>query len=251
MTVNIKINNFEGPFDLLLHLIMKNKMEVYDIQIYEITNQYLEYLREMETMDLEITSEFIVIAATLIELKSISLLPKLKVEEDLESEELDPKLQLIFRLIEYKKYKTAAEFLRFKEKATGLSYSKKPEIIEEKEWTNNYTNLFKNVTMLTLYNIFNELMNNFNNKQNTENIIEQKVFMDRFKLEDKIDYIKEILIINYRVYFSSLIKDCSSRMEAVVTFLALLELIKQRSIKILQENNFMEIFMERIDENEI
>ena len=251
MAINIKINNFEGPFNLLLHLIMKNKMEIYDIKIFEITEQYLEYLREMETMDLDITSEFIVIAATLIELKSRLLLPKIKNEEDLESEENDPKLQLINRLLEYKKYKIAADFLCSQAEVTEVTFSKKPEVIEEKEWTYNNTNLFKNTTMLDLFNIYNELINNFNNKKNTDNIIEKKILLDLFKLEDKIDYIKERLVINYRMHFSSLIKSCSSRMEAVVTFLALLELIKQRSIKIIQENNFMEIYIERIDKDEI
>jgi len=251
MAVNIKIDNFEGPFDLLLHLIMKNKMEIYDIQIYDITNQYLEFLNEMETMDLEITSEFIVIAATLIELKSTLLLPKIKVEEEVDSEENDPKLQLVYKLLEYKKYKTVAEFLHLKEENSGLTFSKKPEIIEDKEWTNINDNLFRNTSILTLFNMFNELMNNFNKKINSDNIIEKEVPLDLFKLEDKIQYIKKILNINYRMHFSSLIKNCSSRIETVVTFLALLELIKQKSIKINQENNFMEIYMERIDKNEI
>lgn len=252
MAINIKINNFEGPFDLLLHLIIKNKMEIYDIQIYEITNQYLEYLKEMQTMDLELTSEFIVIAATLIELKSTLLLPKVKKDEDFENEQNDPKLQLVYKLIEYKKYKTAADYLRLKEKATGLIFSKKPEIIEDKEWTTiNNNNLFKNTTMLNLFNIFNELMKNFKDKTNTSNIIEKKVLLDLFKVEDKMGYIKDILVVNNKIYFSCIIGKCSSRIEVVVTFLALLELMKQKSIKIIQESNFMEIYIERIDENDI
>ena len=252
MAINIKINNFEGPFDLLLHLIMKNKMEIYDIQIFDITNQYLKYLKDMETIDLEITSEFIVIAATLIELKSTLLLPKVKIEEDFINEKNDPKLQLIYKLIEYKKYKAVADYMRLKEQATGLVFSKKPEIIEDKDWTKiNNNNLFKNTSMLNLYSIFNKLMKNYNNKTNTSNIIEKKVLLDLFKVEDKMDYIKEILVENYKMHFSSIIEKCSSRIEVVVTFLALLELMKQKSIKIIQESNFMEIYIERIDENDI
>ncbi|GAE02350.1 segregation and condensation protein A [Clostridium botulinum B str. Osaka05] len=108
MPLNIKIHNFDGPFDLLLHLIKKNKMEIYDVSIYEITNQYLQYLNRMEELDLEITSEFIVMAATLIEIKSKYLLPK--VEEEKEEEENDPQKELLDKLLEYKKFKAAAEF---------------------------------------------------------------------------------------------------------------------------------------------
>lgn len=105
----IKVADFEGPFDLLLHLIRKNKMDIYNIEIYKITNQYLRYLDEMKEMDLEITSEFIVIAATLIEIKSKSLLPKVKVEDENE-EDIENKLKL--RLIEYKQIKAVLVSLK-------------------------------------------------------------------------------------------------------------------------------------------
>ena len=108
--LKIKIADFEGPFDLLLHLIKKNKMDIYNIEIYKITNQYLESLNEMKEMDLEITSEFVVIAATLIEIKSKKLLPKVKVEEE-ESEE-DIEKRLMEKLIEYKKFKAVSEFFK-------------------------------------------------------------------------------------------------------------------------------------------
>jgi segregation and condensation protein A len=133
MALSIKIENFEGPFDLLLHLIKKSKMSIYDIKLNEITKQYLEYLRDMKEMDLEITSEFIVIASTLLEIKSRELLPKPPKEEEEELDENDIKRQLIGKLIEYKKFKIAASFFREREINTGITFSKKPEIIEDKK----------------------------------------------------------------------------------------------------------------------
>ena len=108
----IKVADFEGPFDLLLHLIKKNKMDIYNVEIYKVTNQYLEYLNTRKVMDLEITSEFIVVAATLIEIKSKNLLPKVKVEEE-ENEE-DIEIKLMERLIEYKRFKAVSEFFNDK-----------------------------------------------------------------------------------------------------------------------------------------
>ncbi len=130
MPLSIKVTNFEGPFDLLLHLIKKNEMNIYDINIVEITNQYLEYLKSMKEMDLEVTSEFIVIAATLIEIKSKYLLPKVK-EENNPDEEIDVEQELLNKLIEYRKYKVIAENLKMMEQGAGIMISKKPEIIEE------------------------------------------------------------------------------------------------------------------------
>ncbi|NOV88853.1 chromatin segregation and condensation protein Rec8/ScpA/Scc1 (kleisin family) [Clostridium acetobutylicum] len=124
MTLNINIDNFQGPFDLLLHLIRKNKMDIYDIKIFDITNQYIQYLNEMKEMDLEITSEFIVMAATLIEIKSKYLLPKTKEEEE-EKEESDPTKELVSKLVEYKKFKLAADFLKNRELDYGEVFSKK------------------------------------------------------------------------------------------------------------------------------
>ena len=125
----IKVADFEGPFDLLLHLIKKNKMDIYNVEIYKVTNQYLEYLNTRKVMDLEITSEFIVVAATLIEIKSKNLLPKVKVEEE-ENEE-DIEIKLMERLIEYKRFKAVSEFFNDKYVSSGKVFSKKPEVIEE------------------------------------------------------------------------------------------------------------------------
>jgi segregation and condensation protein A len=251
MSLNIKIENFEGPFDLLLHLIKKNKMEIYDIKIYDITSQYLEYIKAMEEMDLEITSEFIVIAATLIEIKSKMLLPKPKIDESaLDKDEHDPRKELINKLVEYKKFKEGAKFFRNREQGTGRMFSKKPEIIEEKKKTLDPENFLRGITMLQLFEVYNELINIYKNKINTNSIINREIPLDKFKIEDKINYLKEVIASDEKVLFSNIVKHCSVKIEVVVTFLALLELIKLRFVRVVQENNFKEIYVERINDNE-
>jgi len=246
MPLSIKVTNFEGPFDLLLHLIKKNEMDIYDINIYEITNQYLEYLKTMSEMDLEVTSEFIVIAATLIQIKSKRLLPKNK-EEISKEEENDVEAELLNKLIEYRKYKLIAENLKMLEQGAGIMFSKKPEIIEEDNKNTKEIDFLKNVTMLDLYNLYNNLMQQYINKMNIDNIINKKILVDEYKIEDKMEELKKALDLFGQVYFSKLIIGYSSKIEVIVTFLALLELIKIRSVKVIQESTFKDIYLERVN----
>jgi len=245
MQLNVKTLNFEGPFDLLLHLIKINEMDIYDIKIYEITTQYINYLNELKEMDLEITSEFIVIAATLIEIKSKMLLPKDK-KEELEEEEEDPRKQLVEKLLQYKKFKVVSQFLR--EHEIGLMFSKKPEIIPDPDI--NFKEMFKDITLIQLLSLYNELMDRFRNKMNTENIMEKLIPFDVFKIEDKMVSLREILLHIEKSSFKTITKDYSSKIEIVVTFLAMLELIKLREIKVTQYENFKEIYLERIIQDE-
>lgn len=252
MSLNIKMDNFEGPFDLLLHLIKKNKMDIYDIKIHYITNQYLDYIHTMNEMDLEVTSEFIVIAATLIEIKSKTLLPKANNDEvAADLEEKDVEKELLDKLVQYKKFKLAAKFLSERQVQTGKMYSKKPEIIEEsKKKDVDPLNFLKNVTIIELFEIYNKLMNNYKEKMNTNNIIDKEIPADKFKIEDKILYIVKNLKAEQRTCFSDITKNCSSKIETIVTFLALLELIKLKYILVTQENNFKEIYVKRVDNSE-
>lgn len=247
MAINIKIDNFEGPFDLLLHLIKKNQMDIYDIKIYDITSQYIEHINSMKEFDLEIASEFIVTAANLLEIKSRLLLPKSKNEDD----EEDPRLELVSKLIQYKKYKQVADFLKNRETDAGIVYTKKPEIIDDSKLQNgSMEDLFKGITMLELYKIYDKLINDYVNKMNTESVISKEIYVDKFKIEDKMDELIKYLQTKDRMYFSNIKKRCESKMEIIVTFLALLELIKLKDVKIVQQSNFREIFIERILRNE-
>lgn len=242
--LNFKINNFQGPFDLLLHLIQKNEMEIYEINISEITGQYLAYLDEMKELDLEITSEFIVIAATLIEIKSRELLPKIVKQEE---EKEDPGELLKKRLMEYKKIKAAAEYLKSIKQYSGMVFTKKPEVIEDRKGKKDF---LINITMLDLYNLYISLLENYNNKQNKDDLISDKIAADLYKIEDKVKYIKAYTAHNKVVDFHGLMDNCSCKLEIVVTFLALLELIKQREIVVTQESNFNKIYIERIAAHE-
>lgn len=246
MPLNIKIENFEGPFDLLLHLIKKNQMDIYDIRIYDITTQYITYLNQMKEMDLEITSEFIVIAATLLEIKSKMLLPRNDKEDEMEEE--DPRKELVSKLLEYKKFKLVANFLKEKEDSVGIMFSKKPEIIEDKRIDNN--DILKDITILELFNIYNNLINVHRAKMNTDNIIDKEIPLDKFKIEDKMIELSSKLDKGEKIVFSEVIYKCESKMEMVVTFLALLELIKLRVVSAVQEGAFKEIYVEGVESYE-
>lgn len=242
----IKINDFEGPFDLLLHLIKKNQMSIYNVKIFEITNQYLKYLNDMKEMDLDITSEFIVIAATLIEIKSRYLLPKPKKEE--ENEE-DHEKNLIEKLIEYKKIKGVSVFFKERYISAGEVFAKKPEIIEDKREVVIAKDLLKDIHLIELYNIYNNLLEIYNNKQNRNNVIQKKIYVDQYKIEDKLEYIMDKLKNENVNSFSEFIEKCECKLECVVTFLALLEMIKQRMVKVYQSDNFSKILIERRTED--
>ncbi|MEQ8153389.1 MAG: segregation/condensation protein A [Clostridiaceae bacterium] len=247
--IKVKIADFEGPFDLLLHLIRKNKMSINDIKIFEITNQYLDYLQSMKELDLEITSEFIVIAATLLEIKSKTLLPKVK--DDSEEQE-DPKLTLVEKLVQYRKFKEAANYLREKSLYTGIVFSKKPEIIPEKKSDVSNEDLLKNITMLHLYKLYNELMERFKNKSNnfnTENMA-KTVLADKYRMEDKMMDLRNCIKPGKTYSFNDIISLAECKMETVVLFLALLELIKEKELNVYQEGNFSEILIKRRTDDE-
>ena len=240
----IKVADFEGPFDLLLHLIKKNKMDIYNVEIYKVTNQYLEYLNTRKVMDLEITSEFIVVAATLIEIKSKNLLPKVKVEEEENEEDIEKRL--MERLIEYKRFKAVSEFFNDKYVSSGEVFSKKPEVIEEiKPEKVDNDDIFKNITLLDLYNIYNKILENYREKQNKVNVVQKKIYVDKYKVEDKMEELLKKFNSVEVIEFNNLMKESSCKLETVVIFLALLELIKIRTIQVFQDENFSNILIKR------
>ncbi|MEG2657183.1 MAG: segregation/condensation protein A [Clostridium sp.] len=248
MALTIKTSNFEGPFDLLLHLIKKNQMDIYNISILEITNKYIGYLSEMKELDLDIASEFIVTAATLIELKSKVLLPKKK---EPEIEEVDDAQELIDKLLQYKKFKNAAEFLGTRQMNTGVTFTKRPEIIEDtREKKQDAKDLLRNVTMMDLYNMYNSLIEIYLNKMNDGFNMEERIQIEVFKIEDKMEHLKEVLNYGKNTTFASIIKNNKSKIEVIVTFLALLELIKLKDVKVVQNGNFSEIYLEGVGEYE-
>ncbi|MEY8762263.1 MULTISPECIES: segregation/condensation protein A [Clostridium] len=250
MSLNIKIENFEGPFDVLLHLIKKNKMNIYDIKICQITEQYLKYLSDMRKMDLNLTSEFIVIAASLIEIKSKTLLPERNSDKNDggEGEDEDPRKELVDKLLQYKKFKAAAESLKKRQYSTGRIYGKKPEVIESKK--EDISKFLKGVTLWDMYEKYTGLMKKYESRFNDKNVLDKRIPRDKFKLEDKVVYIKNVVHEKKRVKFSTIVKNCSFKIEKITTFLALLELVKLKIIFVIQERNFSEIYIERTTEDE-
>jgi segregation and condensation protein A len=238
MAINVKLEAFEGPLDLLLHLIEKAEVDIYDIPIAEITDQYLHYINMMDVHDLEISSEFIVMAATLLEIKSKMLLPKQKKEENSE-DNIDPREELIRKLIEYKKYKEASLELKDKLGIYSKVFYKPPEPIED--YLTDVTSI-SNVSLDMLYISFrNILLKNESKKRNNF----REIYREVVTVEDKIRLINKLLASKPSFYFDDLFVSCYNKYEIIVTFLAVLELLKRRSLIIEQEKNYARILIKR------
>ncbi|MBB3109232.1 segregation and condensation protein A [Paenibacillus phyllosphaerae] len=240
MSVTYKLESFEGPLDLLLHLIDKAEIDIHEVSISEITDQYMDYLNAMQELELEVTSEFLVMAATLLSIKSKQLLPKPPIiEEEYDYWEddsgLDPRDELIAKLVEYRKYKQIAEQLRDMEFERSLVYTKEPEdltpympVIPE--------NPVKGLHVGDLIKAFQRALR----KATRRNVV-ATVHRDEVSVKDRIRDIVQVLREFETVRFSKLIKTEMSRHEIVVTFLALLELMKMKHIRCFQHQLFDDI----------
>lgn len=241
--LEIKLDIFQGPFDLLLKLIDKNKIDIYNIPISKLTDDYLSYIKNMEKTDLEEASEFIIMASILLEIKSKMLLPK---EKDIETEEeIDPREELVKKLIEYKKYKIIAKKLSetevFLEKVvfkpadkTTLNAIKQPQDLKLDE-------LLEGIDLNTLYNIFESVLKRKDEKTDKIRSNFKSVTKALYNINDKINYIKDLIFLENKISFNKIFEESNSKVEIVVTFLAVLELIKSKDIKVLQDNIFGEI----------
>lgn len=241
MNLSVKLQAFEGPLDLLLHLIEKDKINIYDIPIVEITNQYLDYIREMEQENLDIISEFLLMAATLLDIKSRMLLPK-QVDEN--GEEEDPRQELVERLLEYKKFKYISEELKEKqadaEKFLFKLETLPPEVAMYQEPV-DLDKLLSDVTLAKLHGIFQSVIKR---RVDTIDPIRSKfgkIQKEEVSLTDKINLILGIAEKRKKFSFRTLLESQKGRMEVIVTFLAILELIKIGKITIAQENIFDDI----------
>ncbi len=236
MTYSVKLDMFEGPFDLLYHLIEKNEVDLYDIPIADITGQYLEYLDNLKFFDMEIASEFLVMAATLIHIKSRMLLPK---EPALDPEdELDPRQQLIERLIEYKKYKDVTDEFRKREAIYQKRHFRGPSGIKVNE---EFELLTLDANAYDLCQVFARAMKRYIALYNEDYDFQRKLQKEGITVADRINYIRKMISTLGGLTFKSLIEGCVSRENIVVTFLALLELIKEREIIIEQTRIFGDI----------
>ena len=247
--LQIKLEEFEGPIDLLLKLINKNKIDIYDIPISKLTDDYLYYIKNSDIKDMNEMSKFILMATTLLEIKSKMLLPKEKNEET--NEEIDPREELVQKLIEYKKYKLIAEKLYNTEIFIEKSLFKQ----EDKNVINNFNietkpnieDILDGVSLQDLYNIFKDVLKRKDLK--TDKIRSNFKYVTKaiYTVENKMVYIKDLIVLNGQISFIDLLKESSCKSEVVVTFLAILELIKTRDIKAYQKNIFGDILISKGD----
>lgn len=242
MEMTVKLQVFEGPLDLLLHLLEKNKVNIYDIPIVEITNQYMEYIAEMKRQDLNVMSEFLVMAATLIDIKSRMLLPAKETEED--EEETDPRAELVQQLLEYKMYKCMAYELRDRQMDAARVLFKEPTIppeVAEYEEPVNLEELVSDITLAKLNAIFKSIMKKQVDKIDPVRSKFGKIEKEEVSLSDKMAYLEEYCRTHGFFSFRSLLEAQSGKMEIIVTFLAVLELMKMGKIFISQEYTFDDI----------
>lgn len=241
MSIPVKLEAFEGPLDLLLHLIDKNKINIYDIPIVEITEQYLDYIKQMDTKDLEIMSEFLVMAATLVNIKSKMLLP---VPEEEEEEYVDPRQELVERLLEYKMYKYMSEELKDKQLDAARVMFKPPtippEISDFKEEI-SVEDLLSDLTLAKLHEIFKSIVKKQADKIDPIRSKFGKIEKEEINLSTKFMHIQEFGLLHKSFSFRSLLEAQHGRMEVIVTFLCILELIKISRISIRQEGLFDDI----------
>ncbi|MGI6705503.1 MAG: segregation and condensation protein A [Clostridia bacterium] len=244
MSYHIRLQQFEGPLDLLLHLIEKAKIDIQEIFVSEITEQYLKYLRQMEELDMEVASEFILIAATLVEIKSRSLLPKRKKEMDinLTDEMEDPEEKFIQHLLEYKKYKEASEKFRQRENVFSKVYFKLPEEVLEDDHPVVLTGLTKDCLLAAFEKVLSR------KKISMEVPEPRQIHRDTFTTQNKIEQIKRALDLRKCIVFQELFKEDTTRIEVIVSFIALLELLKQNYVRVVQKDLFGDIYIMKKDE---
>ncbi|MDY3801178.1 MAG: segregation/condensation protein A [Bacilli bacterium] len=239
MNYTIEINNFEGPLDLLLHLIKKAELDICEISIVEITKQYLDYINLMESMNLNIASEYLTMAAELIEIKSSILLPKKKIDNEDDYEE-DPKENLINRLIEYEKYKEVTEVLKKYEQDRKELYTKKPTDLEI---YNTVTNeISENFDLNDLMSALNKMLD----RKKLDKPLNTKITNREYSITERSNQIKNILKNKKQVEFTDLF-DIYSKDYIVITFLSILTMARHQELSITQDKNFGKIMIERVD----
>lgn len=235
MEYEVKIDAFEGPLDLLLHLIKESKVDIWEVKIVDITNQYLNYIQAMENLNLNIASEYLVMASELVEMKSKMLLPRLVTED--ETEEEDPREKLIQRLVEYQKYKDMTKSFKELESIRHEFYTKAPENL--KEYADNETVISNDVTLDDLMLAFQKFLERKKASQPLSTTVTKK----EITVEERRKSIRSILKQKGKVDFFDLF-EVVTKEYVVVTFLAILEMARKSELIIYQENDFDKITVE-------
>lgn len=243
MSISVKLEAFDGPLDLLLHLIEKNKIDIFDIPIVEITNQYMEIISKMQTKDMDVMSDFLLMAATLLKIKSKMLLP---VQVNEEGEEEDPRAELVERLLEYKTYKYASFELKDLQLDASKQFFKRPTIPDEisdyKEEV-DISELLGNLTLAKLQTIFQSVMKKQMDKIDPIRSKFGKIEKEPISLPDRMNYITEYAKAHQKFNFRAMLEEQADKTMVIVSFLGILELMKTGVLKIVQENIFDDIWI--------
>ncbi|MDB4721491.1 segregation/condensation protein A [Verrucomicrobiales bacterium] len=237
----VSLEIFEGPLDLLLYLIKKDEVDIYDVSIEKITSQYLEYIETFKILNIELASEFIVMAATLMYIKSRTLLPRNEQAPEDDVDEEDPRWELIRQLVEYKKFKDAANYLERREADNQQIFGSERQDAEEDE-----EEPILNVGIFDLIRAFQGILKRFEDEEDLAEIAD-----DRFTVSDKIDYLMVRVNKGGEIKFTELFAEATTKGEVMVTFLALLELIRLNEFQVRQERILGEIEIKRSGEGKL
>jgi segregation and condensation protein A len=239
MTVyKIKLDQFEGPLDLLLFFIKRDELDIYDIPISKITKEFLEYINIIKTLDLEVAGDFILMASTLMQIKARMLLPK---EVDEKGEEIDPRAELIQALLEYKKYKEMSEELSFFESNQRKRKYRGNFEADSRDTPQEFETLLKNVSIYDLAKSFKKVI---------EGIKDEPVHQIQkinISIDEQMNYILSKFTLTPEVHFLSLVEDMKEKIRVIITFIALLELVKMNRISLKESPNSNDFVLQRID----
>ncbi len=236
MSYEISIENFEGPLDLLLHLIKKNEMDIYNIQVAEITGQYLAILDTMKVLNLDVAGEFLLMAATLLHIKSKFLLP-LSADDDLDEEEIDPRAELVRRLLEYQKYKAAGETLDRRPRLSREVFARKFHSPELTALAEQDEGEILEVGLFELVEAFQRLL-----KETSDPYIHE-VHVERISVADRVNAIMDLMSTRKDLGFREIFDAKPERQMVVVTFLAMLELVRLRLVRLMQNDRCGNIWL--------
>lgn len=241
MGIPVKLQVFEGPLDLLLHLIEKNKVNIYDIPIVEITDQYMEYIRQMEGQTLEVMSEFLVMAATLLDIKSRMLLPPEVTEE---GEEIDPREELVQKLLEYKMYKYMSFELRERQEDASFQMYKEPTIPDEVKAYREPVDIDKlldGVTLAKLHSVFQDIIKRQENRIDPIRSKFGNVHKDEVDLNETMLFVEQYMVEHKECMFREILMLRKGKLYMIVAFLTLLQLMKEGKVEVEQPETFADI----------
>ncbi len=250
-TYSIKLDQFEGPFDLLLFFIERDEIDIYNIPISKITNDFLDYIHQLESLNIELASEFILFASTLMRIKAKMLIPRKEIDEA--GNEIDPRQELIDKLLEYKRFKEAAEELKLLEAERQLQQKRgniTQDLIAVGETMSEGTEI-ESITMFKLFQTYEKVLKKLDLRLHKPQHVVVKY---NYTMDGQRSFIKNWLSTEKKLSFDSIFKDCEDRIHAIFNFLAILELSQQRFFKILLgegRNNFILEWNENRDEDEV